>query len=207
MTSRNPSSLSGAQTFAGEFDFPSPTRKHGGACNLKFSQSVVSDRIHRGCTTAIFWLAWPPPFTCHAPLMCVYVYVLHDKKSCRHSWSCTQNCSQVADGFTSSEESVFTIPAGSLEAGLVSHMPVERRNVRYTGHVGITLGSIITPTDQSHVAIFSCRRQVYGFSLNVSKGSADSHVAYGLLRSAVSNVRVEVSAITARASRALLPLE
>ncbi|CAM9419179.1 unnamed protein product [Pylaiella littoralis] len=69
----------------------------------------------------------------------------------RYSWTCLQNCSLVAGGFTSSEESVFTIPAGNLEAGLI-----------------------------------------YVFSLNISKGTADSDVAYGLLRSAVTTVQVDV---------------
>lgn len=38
-----------------------------------------------------------------------------------------------------------------------------------------------------------CRRQVYGFSLNVTKGTADSDVAYGLPRSDVASVNIEVS--------------
>ncbi|CAN0146388.1 unnamed protein product, partial [Pylaiella littoralis] len=69
----------------------------------------------------------------------------------RHSWTCLQNCSRVAGGFTSSEESVFTIPAGNLEA-----------------------------------------RLMYVFSLNISKGTEGSDVAYGLLRSAVTTVQVDV---------------
>lgn len=39
-----------------------------------------------------------------------------------------------------------------------------------------------------------CRPQVYGFSLNISKGSTDSGVVYGLLRSAATTVQVDVSA-------------
>lgn len=35
--------------------------------------------------------------------------------------------------------------------------------------------------------------QVYGFSLNVSKGTADSNVSYGQLRSDISSVQVKVS--------------
>lgn len=35
--------------------------------------------------------------------------------------------------------------------------------------------------------------QVYEFDLNVSKGAADSDVAYGVLRSDVATVQVEVS--------------
>ncbi|CAM9232606.1 unnamed protein product [Ectocarpus sp. 6 AP-2014] len=37
----------------------------------------------------------------------------------RYSWSCSKNCSGVADGYTGSDEAIFTIPSGSLEAGLV----------------------------------------------------------------------------------------
>ena len=37
----------------------------------------------------------------------------------RHKWTCTENCSGVAGGYASSEEPVFVIPGGNLQAGLV----------------------------------------------------------------------------------------
>ena len=39
----------------------------------------------------------------------------------RTRWECMTNCSDVGGGYTSSEDSVFTIPAGNLDAGLVSN--------------------------------------------------------------------------------------
>ncbi|CAM9236501.1 unnamed protein product [Ectocarpus fasciculatus] len=69
----------------------------------------------------------------------------------RYAWSCSRNCSGVADGYTSSDEEIFTIPSGSLDAGLV-----------------------------------------YEFSLNITKGTADSDVVYGVLRSDVATVQVHV---------------
>lgn len=52
----------------------------------------------------------------------------------------------------------------------------------------------------------TCPRQVYEFSLNVSKGVADSEVAYGLLRSDVAIVKIEVIPIRFGAERCLVPL-
>ncbi|CAM9232454.1 unnamed protein product [Ectocarpus sp. 6 AP-2014] len=69
----------------------------------------------------------------------------------RYSWSCSENCSGVADGYTGSDEAIFTIPSGSLEAGLV-----------------------------------------YEFSLNISKGTAESDVVYGVFRSDSATVQVQV---------------
>eukprot|EP00903_Cladosiphon_okamuranus_P012876 g12026.t1 len=68
-----------------------------------------------------------------------------------YMWSCSQNCSGVADEYTSSEEPIFIIPGGNLQGGLV-----------------------------------------YEFSLNVTKGTADSGVVYGLLRSDVATVSIEL---------------
>ncbi|CBJ26945.1 conserved unknown protein [Ectocarpus siliculosus] len=70
----------------------------------------------------------------------------------RYSWSCSENCSGVADGYTGSDEAIFTIPSGSLEAGLV-----------------------------------------YEFSLNISKGTAESDVVYGVFRSDSAAVQVQVN--------------
>ncbi|CBJ26948.1 conserved unknown protein [Ectocarpus siliculosus] len=70
----------------------------------------------------------------------------------RYSWSCSKNCSGVADGYTGSDEAIFTIPSGSLEAGLV-----------------------------------------YEFSLNISKGTAESDVVYGVFRSDSATVQVRVN--------------
>ncbi|CAM9381244.1 unnamed protein product, partial [Ectocarpus sp. 8 AP-2014] len=69
----------------------------------------------------------------------------------RYSWSCSKNCSGVADGYAGSDEAIFTIPRGSLEAGLV-----------------------------------------YEFSLNISKGKAESDVVYGVIRSDSATVQVQV---------------
>ncbi|CAM9473958.1 unnamed protein product, partial [Ectocarpus sp. 8 AP-2014] len=69
----------------------------------------------------------------------------------RYSWSCSENCSGVADGYSGSDETIFTIPSGSLEAGLV-----------------------------------------YEFSLNISKGTAESDAVYGVFRSDVATVQVQV---------------
>ncbi|CAM9766978.1 unnamed protein product, partial [Ectocarpus sp. 12 AP-2014] len=69
----------------------------------------------------------------------------------RYSWSCSKNCSGVADGYTGSDEAIFTIPSGSLEAGLV-----------------------------------------YEFSLNISKGTAESDVVYGVFRSDVATAQFQV---------------
>ncbi|CBJ26947.1 conserved unknown protein [Ectocarpus siliculosus] len=70
----------------------------------------------------------------------------------RYSWSCSENCSGVADGYSGSDEAIFTIPSGSLEAGLV-----------------------------------------YEFSLNISKGTAESDAVYGVFRSDVATVQVQVN--------------
>ncbi|CAM9699138.1 unnamed protein product [Ectocarpus sp. 12 AP-2014] len=69
----------------------------------------------------------------------------------RYSWSCSKNCSGVADGYTGSDEAIFTIPSGSLEAGLV-----------------------------------------YEFSLNLSKGTVESDVVYGVFRSDSATVQIQV---------------
>ncbi|CAM9229815.1 unnamed protein product, partial [Ectocarpus fasciculatus] len=69
----------------------------------------------------------------------------------RYSWSCSKNCSGVANGYIGSDEAIFTIPSGSLDAGLV-----------------------------------------YEFSLNISKGAAEPDEIYGVLRSDVATVQVQV---------------
>lgn len=49
---------------------------------------------------------------------------------------------------------------------------------------------------QIHLFAALCRLdypwQVYEFSLNISKGTVDSEVAYGLVRSDVATVKIEV---------------
>lgn len=96
----------------------------------------------------------------------------------------------MADGFVSSEEAVFTIPSGSLETGLVSL-------IREFGGANKYTQTVQDAYKQTYIVLmfwymFRCQRQTYGFSLNVSKGSVDSDVAYGLIRSAVMTVQVEV---------------
>lgn len=110
----------------------------------------------------------------------------------RHSWACSQNCSGVADGFLSSGGSVFTIPSGSLETGLVRLIQLfwKREEVEAQKFQVTYKQTYVMLTYLSY--IFRCQRQTYGFSLNVSKGSVDADVAYGLIRSAVKTVQVEV---------------
>lgn len=125
----------------------------------------------------------------------------------RYNWACSQNCSGLADGYASSEEPVFVIPGGSLQAGLVRRTSSVLWGCTLFGQghrctfcrFGMTelktnLAEIVAVQKKHRAHIIGvCRRQVYEFSLNVTKGVPDADVVYGLLRSDVAIVNVEVS--------------